>query len=144
MLDEKQVSRFPGISEEGHAGLSGCSIPLLGVALRTGADEVFPRVLSSSVFRDDVVHGHWAFVCAAVLALVTVSFDDGFPVQEYPFPRNVDHPTKAYDAGEGDGRADRVDVLVVPLDHLGLLQIEQDDRPLGAAHAHGFVVLVQN
>ena len=144
MLNEKEVSRFPRSSEEGNSSLSGRSIPLLRVTLCTGADEILPRVLSSAILRDDVIHSHRSLNRTAVLALVVVPLGDVLPVQKNPFSGNVDHPAEAYDAGKGDRRADRVDPFVIPLDHLGFFEIEKNNRPPGAANARRFVVLIQN
>jgi hypothetical protein len=142
VLDEQKITRFFGKTKQGHLSLFGRSIPLLGVALDARADQILPCVLAAPVLGNHMVDRESAVRYSAVLTLVIVSLDDVAPGQEYPLSGNVDETAQPHDAGKGHGRGDRPDYPMIPFDHFGLSQIEQNNGFLCAAHAHRFVILV--
>ena len=105
--------------------------------------EVVPRMGAATVPGVDVVQGQLHALASAVLAHVAVTREDLASRQAHPGPGPPDVVLKPDDAGCAVGDADRGHLVMVVLDHLGLLPEDEAERPPDVTDVEGLVIRIE-
>lgn len=141
-LGEKR--RFFGFFEQFQTRGLGGAVALFGVAGVAGADEVLPRERAAHPSRRHMVHGHLDASTPAVLAVVGVAGEDGFPRELQIELGAVDEVLELDDGRERQLASGARDETAPILEDFGLAKPDQLHSATGAADVDRLVIKVKN
>ena len=132
------------LPDELHVGFLGRAARFTPITGDTGADDIFPGMLTAAIARNDVVESKVPALLAAVLAGVAVAIEYLVAGHLSFAARPFNKPGKTYDRRQRNGLTDGVNVAESILEHLRLALKDKHHRPAGAAHRQRLEALVQD
>lgn len=99
LLYESDMIRAARLSNQSHVNLFGSVMAFSVVALKAGADQVFPCVHTAIDFWNYVVDSHLGLLSAAILASSAITLNDILTGKHDPFDRYLDIKFKPYYRG---------------------------------------------
>ena len=138
--------RLNWLAEKLHVCLLGGTVPLPGVAVVAGSDDVLPDRLPTLALRSDVVVGQVRQLAPrpAVLALVVIPGEDVHTGELDRLLVALECVQETDDCRALEYQAGRVDVAVVLFDHFDFAEGEKSDGTLPADDLQGFIGLSEN
>ena len=114
------------------------------VAGATGAHQVLPGVLSTTMSRNDVVERQIAGLHSAVLAGVVITNKDLAASEPNARARTLDEINQTDDRRPTERLVGCANVANAVLENLGLATVNEQDRPTSITHVQRLVILIQD
>jgi len=83
---------------QSHFSFFGSSVPFPVITGSTGTDKIFPGIISTPGFRDNMINGQWQISPSAVGTPVCIPSQNIFSAQYYFFIRQADESAQPYHA----------------------------------------------
>ncbi len=126
------------------SGLFRRLIALEIIAGQTGTHQILPRVPSVSGTGNHMVDCHWTLPGTAILAPMSIPFQDVFFGECELFGGNANVKPEAYDTGHRKPFGNRSDIQIQRFNDLCPPTKHENNSPPYATHLDGFVTLIQN